>query len=166
MSQAFCCAEKMARLSHELRPTVLGDLGLKPALEFLAEGVSKRTKQRSTVEGFKSERLPASIETALYRIVQEALNNATKHARATRVTIRLRRTENAVICSVLDNGVGFDPSGVRAGCDGPGLGLIGIRERLHALGGTFEIESTTGRGTDLRVTVPLERQNDTGPIGR
>ena len=115
----------------------MGDLGLKPALEFLAEGVSKRTKQRSTVEGFKSERLPASIETALYRIVQEALNNAAKHAWATRVTIRLRRTENAVICSVLDNGVGFDPCDVRAGSDGPGLGLIGIRERLHALGGTF-----------------------------
>ena len=83
MSQAFCCAEKRARLSDELRPTVLGDLGLKPALEFLAEGVSKRTKQRITVEGFKGERLPASIETALYRIVQEALNNAAKHARAT-----------------------------------------------------------------------------------
>ena len=97
MSQAFCCAEKGARLSHELRPTVLGDLGLKPALEFLAEGVSKRTKQRITVEGFKGERLPASIETALYRIVQEALNNAAKHARPTRVTIRLRRTESAVI---------------------------------------------------------------------
>ena|SRR5207249_2271560 len=91
MSQAFCCAEKGARLSHELRPTVLGDLGLKPALEFPAEGVSKRTKQRITVEGFKGERLPASIETALYRIVQEALNNAAKHARATRVTIRLRQ---------------------------------------------------------------------------
>ena len=75
----------------------MGDLGLKPALEFLAEGVSKRTKQRITVEGFKGERLPASIETALYRIVQEALNNAAKHARATRVTIRLRRTESAVI---------------------------------------------------------------------
>ena len=136
MSQAFCCAEKGARLSHELLPTVLGDLGLKPALEFLAEGVSKRTKQRITVEGFKSER-SASIETALYRIVQEALNNAAKHAWATRVTIRLRRTDSTVICSVLDNGVGFDLSGVRAGCYGPGLGLIGIRERLHALGGTF-----------------------------
>ena len=98
--------------------------------------MSKRTKQRITVEGFKGER-SASIETALYRIVQEALNNAAKHARATRVTIRLRRTESAVIYSVLGNGVGFDPSGVRAGCDGPGLGLIGIRERLHALGGTF-----------------------------
>ena len=97
MSQAFCCAEKRARLSHELRPTVLGDLGLKPDLEFLAEGVSKRTKQRITVEGFKGVRLPASIETALYRIVQEALNNAAKHARATRATIRLRRTESAVI---------------------------------------------------------------------
>src|SRR6266581_1244203 len=117
MSQAFCCAEKGARLSHELRPTVLGDLGLKPALEFLAEGVSKRTKQRITVEGFKGERLPVSIETALYRIVQEALNNAAKHARATRVTIRLRRTESAVICSVLDNEVGSDPCGVRAGSD-------------------------------------------------
>ena len=119
MSQAFCCAEKGARLSHELRPTVLGDLGLTPALEFLAERVSKRTKQRITVEGFKGERLPVSIETALYRIVQEALNNATKHARATRVTIRLRRTENAVICSVLDSGVGFDSCGVRAGATDP-----------------------------------------------
>src|SRR3989454_2173014 len=84
--------EQLRRLSHELRPTILDDLGLVPALEFLAEGVSKRTGLRITVEGGNGNRLPGVIETALYRVVQEALNNVSKHARATRVQIRVWRT--------------------------------------------------------------------------
>ena len=166
MSQAFCCAEKGARLSHELRPTVLGDLGLKPALEFPAEGVSKRTKQRITVEGFKSERLSASIETALCGIVQEALNNAAKHARATRVTIcfdarrapssvRFWTTKLALISPACERERQTRSRPDRDSRKAPRPGW-NVRE----------IKSTTGRGTDLRVTVPLEEQNDNGPIGR
>ncbi|PYU95358.1 MAG: hypothetical protein DMG25_04410 [Acidobacteria bacterium] len=149
--------EQLRHLSHELRPTILDDLGIVPALEFLAEGVSKRTKQHITVEAFKGERLPAPVETALYRIVQEGLHNVTKHAKATEVKIRIERTDGQVICSVRDNGVGFDSSGLPSRSDEQGLGLIGMRERLNALGGTFEIRTGPGSGTDLEIKVPLER---------
>src|SRR2546430_389975 len=83
--------EQLRHLSHELRPTILDDLGLGPALEFLADGVSKRTGLAITVEGSPGKRLPAPAETALYRIVQEALTNVTKHAQATRAYIKFMR---------------------------------------------------------------------------
>ena len=149
--------EQLRHLSHELRPTILDDLGIVPALESLAEGVSKRTKQHITVEAFKGERLPAPVETALYRIVQEGLHNVTKHAKATEVKIRIERTDGQVICSVRDNGVGFDSSALPSRSDEQGLGLIGMRERLNALGGTFEIRTAPGSGTELEIKVPLER---------
>src|SRR5439155_26303414 len=149
--------EQLRQLSHELPPTSLDDLGIVPALEFLAEGVSKRTKQHITVEAFKGERLPAPVETALYRIVQEGLHNWTKHAKATEVKIRIERTDRQVICSVRDNGVGFDSSALPSRSDEQGLGLIGMRERLNALGGTFEIRTAPGSGTELEIKVPLER---------
>src|SRR5207245_941540 len=92
--------EQLRHLSHELRPTILDDLGLGPALEFLAEGVSKRTGLSITVEGSPGKRLPAPTETALYRIVQEALTHVTKHAQATRAYIKFtpnRRSLRGVI---------------------------------------------------------------------
>src|SRR3989449_3705797 len=98
--------EQLRHLSHELRPPILDDLGLGPALEFLAEGVSRRTGLRITVEGGNGNRLPGVIETALYRVVQEALNNVSKHARATRVQIRVWRTDKLIRCSVSDDGRG------------------------------------------------------------
>ena len=149
--------EQLRRLAHELRPTVLDDLGLVAALEFLAEGVSRRANLRVTVEGFEGSRLPPLVETALYRIVQEALNNVTKHARASRVDIRLHRAEKVVRCSVCDDGVGFDSAAILSGPNGRGLGFIGIRERLNALGGTMQIKSASGQGAALHFTVPLER---------
>ena len=81
----------------------------------------------------------------------------TKHAQATQVKIRIERVDGQVICSVRDNGVGFDTSGVPSRSDGRGLGLIGMRERLNALGGTFEIKTAPGWGTELQIKVPLER---------
>jgi signal transduction histidine kinase len=147
---------QLRRLSHELRPTVLDDLGLVAAIEFLAAGVSRRTNLRVAVDGFKGVRVPPIIETALYRVVQEALNNVTKHSGATDVNIGLKLAENAIRCSIRDNGVGFDPNLVSSGPDGRGLGLIGIRERLQSLGGEFQIKSAPGRGTELDISVPLE----------
>src|SRR5438876_610511 len=90
----------LRRLSHELRPTILDDLGLVPALEFLSEGVSKRTKLQVTVEGLTIGRLTTSVETALYRIVQEALNNATRHAQASSTTIRLEQNSQLIRCLI------------------------------------------------------------------
>ena len=98
-------------LSHELRPTMLDNLGLLPALEFLAERVAKRAGFTVSVESDSERRLPPRVETALYRIVQEAFTNAAKHASADSVKIELTCTPRKVTCSVRDDGVGFVPRG-------------------------------------------------------
>jgi signal transduction histidine kinase len=145
------------RLSHELRPTILDDLGIVPALRFLGEGVSSRTGLAVSVAGSSGGRLPPPVETVLYRVAQEALTNVGKHARASRVEVRVERSDREVLCEVCDDGVGFDSAKVLAGRGVRGLGLIGMRERLAPLGGTIRYE-TTGhdRGTRLVVTIPLE----------
>jgi len=147
---------QLRRLSHELRPTILDDLGLFPALEFLATGISARTRILISVEGSSEKRLPHVIETALYRIVQEALTNVTKHAQATRVTVCLQREDQMVRCSIRDNGIGFDSAVVLAPRIERGLGFVGIQERLNSLGGKLQIVSFPGRGTELLITIPLE----------
>ncbi|MBI4271519.1 MAG: PAS domain S-box protein [Candidatus Rokubacteria bacterium] len=148
--------EQLRHLSHELRPTILDDLGLRPALEFLADGVSRRTGLLISVEGFKGKRLPAPIETVVYRVVQEALTNASKHAQATRVAIRLAREGRFLRCAIRDDGAGFDVPAVLARQGTRGLGLVGIQERLSAVGGTLDIDSTPGSGAELIVSVPVE----------
>ncbi|HEV8702672.1 MAG TPA: ATP-binding protein [Candidatus Polarisedimenticolia bacterium] len=157
----------LRRLSHELRPTILDDLGLLPAVEFLAQGVAARAGIEIQVEGTARPRLPSGIETALYRVVQEALRNATKHAFATRVDIRFEIGPEAARCMVKDDGRGFDLQAVLDRKGERGLGLIGMRERLSAVGGQFTIDSAPGRGTDLRIIIPLEgRDGHTGASGR
>ena len=152
----------LRRLSHELRPTILDDLGLLPALEFLAQGVAARTGIAIKVEGAARPRLPAAVETALYRVVQEALRNATKHAFATRVDIRFEIAPEAASCTVKDDGRGFDLQAALDRKGERGLGLIGMRERLSALGGQFTIDSAPGRGTDLRIIIPISLEGRDG----
>jgi len=134
---------------------MLDDLGLVPALESLAEGVSKRTGVVIRIDASIEDRLPRVVETALYRILQEALTNVSKHARASQVTIHLQRAPGMIACSVQDNGIGMDLAAVPQRLDG-GLGLIGIRERLAALRGTLSITGRPGQGTDLGVMIPLD----------
>jgi len=98
--------------------------------------------------------LPSMIETALYRVVHEAITNVLKHARAQTVVIRAERRPTGIACSVHDDGVGFDVAAVARRPD-PGLGLIGIRNRVEALGGTVDIVSGAGRGTQLLIGIPL-----------
>src|SRR4029450_11660406 len=98
--------EQLRHLSHELRPTILDDLGLRPALEFLADGVSRGTGLQIGVKGSTDVRLPTSTETAVYRVVQEALTNVTKHARATRVTIMIERSGPCVRWILREDGGG------------------------------------------------------------
>lgn len=148
--------EQLRRLSHELRPTILDDLGLVPALRFLADGVAKRSKIFIKVESSLAGRPTASIETAVYRIIQEALNNVTKHSRAKNVTIQLNRDECNLLCAIRDDGQGFDVPAVLARKGQKGLGLIGIRERLNAVSGTLQLQSEPGRGTELLVRIPTE----------
>ncbi len=148
--------EQLRRLSHELRPTILDDLGLVPAIEFLAEGISKRANQTISVHASLNDRLPTSIEIGLYRVVQEALTNAAKHSRASNVHLQMDRPVGLVRCSVRDDGAGFDVAAVLASRGGGGLGLLGMQERLNALGGSLEIQSLPGRGTTLLIKIPLE----------
>jgi signal transduction histidine kinase len=146
----------LRRYSHELRPTILDDLGWIPAIRFLADGISKRANLPIHIEATISERLPSTIETTLYRIVQEALTNAVKHARAGNVWIRARR-DNAILCCLIrDDGAGFDISQGQKSRRRKGLGLIAMRERVSAIGGTLQIDSRPGHGTELSIRIPLE----------
>jgi len=145
--------EQIRRLSHELRPPILDQLGLVPAIKFLADGVRKRAGLEVVVHGATGTRFPQAVETALYRVVQEALNNAIKHGAATKVVVGIEATPSVVQCSIADDGAGFDRT--RAAATGNGLGLTGIRERVGALRGEFELRSAPGAGTTLSITIPL-----------
>jgi len=150
--------QRLRRLSHELRPTVLDDLGLAPALAFLGHGFAARTGTAVSVSGSTRGRLDPLVETAVYRIVQEALANVSKHARASRVRIVLSRDGERLFCSIQDDGVGFDErAALRGAGRAGGLGLLGIRERLDALGGGMRIKASPEGGADLTIAVPWRR---------
>ena len=151
--------QQLRRYSHELRPTVLDDLGWIPAIRFLAEGVSKRANLRIQIKTTVAGRLPGPAEIALYRIVQEALTNAAKHSKASRVWIRIGRKNRIFRCSIEDDGVGFDVRATQSDGKRRGLGLIGMQERLNGIGGTLSIDSVRGRGTRLLIQLPTEASN-------
>jgi signal transduction histidine kinase len=146
---------QLRRLARELRPTILDDLGLAPALEWLAQGLAERRDVRIAVDGPEA-RLAPEAETALYRIVQEALSNALRHARPRQIAVEVREEESHIRAVVRDDGQGFDVSAAWAERGDRGLGLIGMRERAEALGGTLEIRSTPGVGTEVCARVPRE----------
>ncbi len=142
-------------LSHLLHPALLDDLGLPAAVEWYLRGFGRRHDIRAELlHDRMDERLTPEIEASAYRIVQEALTNVAKHARATSCRVYLQRLPNTILITIEDNGAGFDPAEVdRAG--GPtGLGLIGIRERASQLRGTVRLESAPGKGTRLTVELP------------
>lgn len=147
---------QLRRYSHELRPTVLDDLGWVPAIRFLAGAVSKRANLPIEIKTKALRRLPRAVEIAIYRIVQEALTNITKHAKASRVFIQVFRAEGKLCCCVEDDGVGFDVQAVHSDHGQGRLGLIGMQERANAIGGTLSIESSPGRGTKLLIRFPLK----------
>ena len=146
--------EQLRRLAHELRPRILDDLGLVPALEFLADGFRKRRAISVTVDA-ALDRLPQVIETTLYRVVQEALTNVGKHSHATHVGIGLSLAPGMLLCTINDDGVGFDPSGTPPGVDERGFGLASARDQIAALGGTIKTNSAPGAGTELLISIPV-----------
>jgi len=149
--------DQLRQFSHELRPTVLDDLGLKAGLEFLAKNVARRTGLSISVENSFEQRLPAPMETALYRITQEALTNITKHAQAKNVVLLLRGEKEKVYYSIRDDGVGFDAAEALSRRGHCGLGLLGIQMRLNAFGGSFSVTSQPAKGSELLMTIPLGR---------
>lgn len=146
--------EQLRRLSHELRPAILDDLGWVPAIRFLADSVTKRTRLAIYVRADFAERLPGPVEIALYRAVQETLTNAAKHAKASRVVILANLAGSTLSCEIDDDGVGFDPNLAQSAQSG-GLGLLGMRERIRAVGGSLRIESAPGQGTRVSMSVPI-----------
>src|SRR6185436_10007631 len=150
----------LRRLSHELRPTILDDLGLLPAIEFLARGLTERSGVPISVTAAEQRRLPTAVETALYRVVQEALRNAVRHASAQGVEVRLDHGAGGVRLLVKDDGRGFDVTAALRRRGARGLGLIAMRERLNEVGGALAIKSAAGHGTELSITIPLEEGRD------
>jgi signal transduction histidine kinase len=148
--------ENLHRLAMNLRPVTLDYLGLVPALDQFVESFERQNGivARFEAVGLDGERLPPETETALYRIVQEALTNAQRHATAGRVDVLLQRHSDGVIAIVEDDGIGFDPEAARQNSR---LGLFGMRERAQMLGGTLTIESHIGEGTSIIVEIPHVR---------
>jgi len=145
--------KEMRLLVYELRPSKLEEEGLVKALQQRLSTVEQRAgvEARLLVEGEID--LPKGVEEGLYRIAQEALNNALKHAKATSVTVHIRRQGGAVELEIADDGIGFDPEAVN---NGGGMGLVSMRERAERLGGTLQIDSRPGEGTKVKVRVQVK----------
>jgi signal transduction histidine kinase len=156
--------ENTRRLINDLRPSLLDDLGLAAAIAWYGE---RRLQPMGVALQFNRDhmqtRLPPFLETALFRITQEALTNVVKHADATRVQVTLRVQDDTALLSVRDNGRGFqEPVTTRVYADHEGMGLRGMRERVTALGGEMSVESEPGGGTAITVTVPVPPQENSG----
>lgn len=151
--------EDVRRVSVDLRPTILDDLGLVPALEWRVDEMNKGDGITATftVSGVVT-RLPRDMELVFYRIGQEALNNIGRHARAQNVEVSLAQNHTTISLVVHDDGAGFDPRNVVSD-DRHGLGLEGMRERITMIDGQLEIESKPGSGTTVTAVAPLPVAN-------
>jgi two-component system sensor histidine kinase DegS len=152
------------RFARELRPPVLDDLGLIPALHSHLKEFVKRTHLRIRFRAVAAvERLDSEKRTVLYRVAQEALTNVAKHAQATLASLKLTQQLDGAIClEVHDNGKSFQVRRVMDGKGNKRLGLLGMQERVDMVGGRFTVESSPGRGTTIRAEIPFK--ND--PRGR
>lgn len=152
MQRVDAVIDSLHRLVADLRPASLDHLGLEAALRQYSRSAGSKfgLDVRFKARGFGRERLPQAVETALYRVVQEAMANIGRHARATRVDVLLEHRGDRVFVMVEDDGVGFEPDLVERGDH---FGLLGIQERAEALGGTLTLESTPGTGTTIVVEV-------------
>ncbi|CCF85949.1 Multi-sensor signal transduction histidine kinase (fragment) [Nitrolancea hollandica Lb] len=160
MERALDLAQRTVREARavvaNLRPTALDDFGLAAALKLEVETLLREGWKIDYCQELGDERLPAPVETALFRMAQESLTNVRKHADTTEVRIVLGRSGTTVSLEVRDRGQGFDPGAVpyNGGAD-ERVGLVGMRERITLLGGQFTIESTPGAGTRVMAAVPL-----------
>jgi two-component system NarL family sensor kinase len=150
--------QEVRQIAHDMVSGVLMKFGLVAALQNLADSItgSGQVKMHTYFNGLDN-RLESKVEIILYRIVQELVNNALRHGRATEITLQLTRHEHSLVLMVEDNGIGFIEKEST-----PGMGLEGIRERVQQLHGSFEIDSSKGRGTIMIVEVPLGVEQQTG----
>src|SRR5262245_7028844 len=147
---------QLRRVSHEIHPRVVEDLGLGEAIRFVAGAFTRRTGIPIAVDAAVNGRQPRTIETVLYRLVQEGLTNMSRHAHPTAGWIAVSAEPETIHCTIRDDGHGFDVAATMASRGESGLGLRLIQDRLESVGGTLAIISAPGRGTELRADIPLE----------
>ena len=146
--------KEMRLLILELRPPMLEQEGLVGALKKRLDAVEKRVGVNARVVMEDFIELPPFVEEELYRIAQEALNNSLKHAKATKEDVRIFVENKTIILEVSDDGIGFDPSAID---QRGGMGLVNMGERARHIGGALTIQSTPGKGTIVRVSVPISK---------
>ncbi|MBI2317223.1 MAG: sensor histidine kinase [Betaproteobacteria bacterium] len=160
-SLLYYTAQLVRDIQVDLRPPGLDELGLVAALNEHARQVAGRGSFKVTVIGTElAPRLPPASEITLFRIVQESLNNISKHAQATEVSIALEASLDAVILTVADDGCGFD-SAARLVLPTRSLGMVGMRERVESIGGRLRVESAPGEGTRVIVEAPRAAPSST-----
>jgi signal transduction histidine kinase len=149
------------RFALELRPTVLDDLGLIPALHTFMKDFMKRTgvRPRLTADAAVNQ-LPIDKLAVLYRVALEALNNVAAHAQANAVDVQIKRLPNWLCMMIKDDGKSFDAKRALCAKGNGRLGLLGMRERLEMVGGTFSIESSPGHGTSVITRIPITPEGD------
>lgn len=160
LTRARSLAEKTVQtvrnMCSVLRPSLLDDLGLDAALEWLVEDFGARSGVKCTLrQSGLREDLPDSVRTCVYRVVQESLHNCEKHARASAVRVTVRQVESSLSVNVEDDGVGFSHCEERRGRMVGHYGILGMQERAAALGGTLEVNSCPGKGTQISLSLPL-----------
>ncbi|MFU8832957.1 MAG: sensor histidine kinase [Wenzhouxiangella sp.] len=157
--------EDTRELSRILRPPVLDDLGLEAALQWLARRSAEVAgfETSVSVRGLSDDHRDQDMESLIFRICQEALNNAVKHAQAGKIELSLSRIGNILELRIRDDGVGFDPAQVAAD-EARGIGLIGMQDRVRLFGGTLHLNSAPGRGTAITVTLNLDMHASSGNV--
>jgi len=146
------------RFARELRPAVLDDLGLIPALHSYLKNYSEKTGLRVSLKAFAGlEKLSNAKRTVLYRVAQEALTNVARHAQASRVEMCIQNLPGAVLMLIRDDGKSFEVDQVVQARRSQCLGLLGMRERVEMVGGTFGVESAPGHGTTVRAQIPFHK---------
>lgn len=155
--------DKVHRFARELRPAVLDDLGLIPALHSFMKGFTKETGIKVSLTAFAGvEALSNAKRTVLYRVAQEALTNVARHAHASRAAVQLKQLRNAVCMQIKDDGRSFDAERLLHAKKNKRMGLLGMRERVEMVGGTFTVESTHGHGTTIAAQIPFRNGNGNG----
>ena len=160
IAQTQKLVEKSVEIAHQfalkLRPTMLDDLGLIPALRSLMKSFMEETGIRVSLTAFEEvEKLNSAKRAVLYRIAQESLNNVARHAQATKVEVSIQRLPKALLMQIKDNGKSFDVESTLKPGKNKRLGLIGMRERLEMVNGQFAIESAPGKGTTIQAQIPF-----------
>ncbi len=163
--------EKSVNIVHdfarELRPAVLDDLGLIPALHSFVKLFSKRTRIHVHLKAFAGvEKLDSNQRTILYRVAQEALTNVSRHAHASRVEVEIQKISDGICMNIKDNGKSFEVERVLNAKGRKRLGLLGMRERLEMVGGRFEVESAAGKGTTVTAHIPFGKAGGIADKGR